>query len=238
MGLPQQIMGYVLGIVVDNRDPLGNGRALILIPGMFEPYHPEWAIPLGWPGAGHPKGGSKFTPKLKAQVAVMFEEGDPESTPAFLTASYGAPEGIPAGPPIIQEAFLAGAQRAGVTGDEIVEQFEQSVEDPTVAAPAELLQLDAAIDQVNEVDVIWEDDAFIMFFVSSATDKRFVLIEKTTKSRFVFNATDGAQGKSVSMELFANTSLIIRSQGIVDISGQNVQIQGRRVLVKQGVTSI
>lgn len=247
MSAPRQVMGFVWGVVVDNRDPLGDGRALIRIPGMFEPHHPEWAVPLGMPGAGHPKGGSKYTPKIDAQVAVIFEEGNPESAPGFLTGPYGAVDGIPDGPPVVQEAYLAGAGKAGISAEQIMQQFYDSIaqlseqddpENPTTSSSAGTLDLAQAIDQVNEVDVVWEDDVFALFFTSSATDKRFVLIDKVSKSRLVFNATDGAQGKSSTIEIFANTSLAIKSNGVIDIQGQSVQIQGRRVASKPGVTTI
>jgi len=224
------ISGFVWGVVVDDKDPLGMGRVKISIPGMFEPSHPEWALPLGWPGSGLPSQGSKYSTKIGAQVAVIFENGDPDAAPGYLTAPYGASEGVPDGPGVVIEAYLKGLSQTSVDTSDIVAAVQ--------SGEFEGLALDSAAEEALETVVIWEDDALAFFITTKETDRRLVMVDKTTFSGIVLNATDGAQGKSVTMEIFANTSIKIGSRGVIDIRAASVQIQGRKVLKKPGVTTI
>lgn len=224
------INGFVWGTVVDDKDPLGIGRVRVRIEGMFEPAHPEWVLPLGWPGAGLPSQGSKYSTKIGAQVAVIFENGDPDSTPGYLTAPYGASEGIPDGTSVVTEAFLKGLAQT----DFATEDLKQAVQDGILSG----LATGEAAEEVVELNVIWEDEAFVFFVTTKETDKRMVMVEKRTLSGIVLNATDGGQSKSVTLDIFANTSIRMRSNGIIDISALGVQIQGRKVAVKPGVTTI
>lgn len=194
--------GFCWGQVIDIEDPLKMGRVRVKIPGMFDEGHPEWCIPVGWPGAGHESQGSRYPLPVDAQVAVFFEHGDPEGAPIVLGGVYPASKGIPAGPPIMAEA----AQSSDT--------------------------------DVNNVVLLWEDDMFRCYVTRTKDDRRLVLLEKETNSNITLNATDGAQKKSKSITLEANTSISIHSNGIVDISGTRVQIQGRVVARKPGVTTI
>lgn len=194
--------GFVWGLVADTNDPLKIGRIRVLIPGMFEPHHPEWAIPIGWPGAGHPSRGSQYpAPPIGGQVAVFFEMSDVSAPPAYICAIYGMAEvgtGV-AGPPMVTAAVKAG-------------------EDP------------------RDITVIWDDDAFKAFVVNRSNDKRLVFAEKTTGSNITLNATDGPNGKSVTLSLEAMTSLSLKCNGIIDIDGTVVQINGTRHIRKGTVT--
>ena len=224
------INGFIWGTVVDDKDPLGMGRVKVRVEGMFEPNHPEWAMPLGWPGAGLPSQGSKYSTKIGAQVAVIFENGDPDSIPGYLPAPYGASTGIPDGPSVVTEAFLRGLDQTDFT----VEDLQQAVRDGSIAG----LPTKEAAEEVVELNVIWEDEAFVFFVTTQDDDRRMVMLEKNTLSGIALNATDGAQNKSVTLEIFANTSIKIGSKGIIDIRAQGVQIQGRKVATKPGVTTI
>jgi hypothetical protein len=204
---PNMLPGFVWGFVIDANDPEGVGRALIQIPGMFEPHHPEWASPLGWPGAGGIGVGSQYPTQVGASVAVLFEHGNIHAPPAFLPTIYGKLEGQSAGPSIVSE---------GINKDE----------DP------------------NKIAVIWEDEAFQIYVTmkkeseDGVDDRRVSIVEKITGSKFEMNATDGAQNKSVSITIAANTGISLLSNGVIDIDGTVVQIQGRRVMRKPGVTTI
>jgi hypothetical protein len=200
------------GEVVDNKDPLRIGRVLWKREGVYEPHHPEWAIPLGWPGAGGVKWGSRYPVEIGAQIAVIFEHGDPDAPPGYLPACYGTEGGLPVWPALDKE--LVKEPQMGVTDA-----------DPL------------------HVTVIWEDDTFRCFIVNQEDDKRIdkrlVLIEKRTNSGIILNARDGASKKAVTLTLAANTGINIRSNGLIDIQGATgVQIQGRKVIKKKGVTSI
>jgi hypothetical protein len=208
------------GVVTDNRDPRGLGRVRFSVPGVFEPQHAEWALPMGWPGAGGLKGGSKYPVEIGAQIGLFFEHGETSAPPGYIPAMYGAVDGVPAGPPIVAEVFR-GAAPAGVAGGpETPQSFDQAAED------------------VLATTVIWEDENFRFFVVNKEDDKRLVIVEKTTGSGIELNASDGAQGRSVTLTLAGNTSLALDSKGVVDIGGTIVQVQGRRVMNKPGVTSI
>jgi hypothetical protein len=212
------IGGFMWGVVVDNYNPERPGLHEIRWrrEGVFEPYHPHWALPIGWAGASQPADGANLVgsrpkpPAIGSQVAVIFEHGDVAAPAVYLAGPYGqASDGRPAWPGIDRELL-----------------------DPAV---------DDAVD-IRDVHVVWEDDTFRIFVVNSAAgngDKRVVLMEKLTGSGLVLNATDGAQGKSITLTLTANTGINIQSNGIINIaSPTGVQIQGRRVMRKPGVTTI
>jgi len=208
------------GTVTDNRDPTGLGRVRFSVPGIFEPQHAEWALPIGWPGAGGTKSGSKYPVEIGAQIAIFFEHGVMKAPPGYMPAMYGAISGVPAGPPVVTEVYR-GAEPSGIAG-----------------ATGTAKSFDQAAADVLATTVIWEDETFRFFVTSKADDKRVVILDKKTGSGIELNAADGAQGNSVSLTLAGNTSLSIQSKGVIDIRGAIVQIQGRRVMTKPGVTGI
>lgn len=198
--------------VVDNKDPLRIGRVLWMREGVFDPQHPEWAIPLGWPGAGGLTRGSRYPVEIGAQIAVIFEHGDPDAPAGYIPMCYGTQEGVPAWPALDAELF----QQENMGTDDA---------DPL------------------HVAIIWEDDTFRFFVVNqddgSRKDRRFVLIEKRTNSGIILNAADGDSTQSITLTLAANTGVNIISNGLINIEGEaGVQIQGRRVVRKKGVTTI
>lgn len=85
-----RITGLLVGTVMDRRDPLRKGRVRVKIPGIFSEGTP-WAKPLTL-GGGTRNNGIFFVPELDAEVAVLFNQGDPDE-PYFLSAHWGAPEG-------------------------------------------------------------------------------------------------------------------------------------------------
>jgi hypothetical protein len=206
--------GFVWGVVTQAKDPQGLGRIRARIPGLFEAGlgHPELIYPFGWPGAGQPEHGSQYPVKVGAQVGIIFEHGDIDATPVYFTAAYGL---VPAGP-----------------------------DEGKNAGPSLIREAIEAGDPAEKTVVIWEDDSFEIFVTmfnkaeDGKDDRRVVIQEKATGSGFTLNAADGAQGKSVSMTLNVNTSLDIQCNGVINIEGTTVQIQGRKVVRKPGVTTI
>lgn len=98
------LAGFVWGVVTDNNDPKKAGRVKFRIPGVYTKEGPDWAIPVGWPGAGGTTQGSFFTVPIGAQIALIFEQGNMHSSPAFLPGPYGQDKsGLPAGPPKISQ---------------------------------------------------------------------------------------------------------------------------------------
>jgi hypothetical protein len=206
--------GFAWGIVTKATDPDGLGRIRARIPGLFEEGlgHPEWIYPIGWPGGGQPEWGSQYPVKVRSQVAVFFEHGDIDASPVYLPGPYGQ--------------MGDGPNKGQNAGPSLVREAVDGKDDG------------------EKTVVIWEDDTFEIFITMYNTaddgkeDRRLVMREKKTGSGFTLNATDGGQSKSVTMDINVNTSLNIQCNGIINIEGTTVQIQGRKVVRKPGVTTI
>lgn len=82
--------GVYVGEVINRDDPDQLGRVRFRVPGMMEPSSP-WARPLSI-GGGAQDRGLFAVPPIGAEVAVWFEQGDPER-PLYLAAQWGAPGG-------------------------------------------------------------------------------------------------------------------------------------------------
>ncbi len=93
----------VVGVVTDRADPLRLGRIRARVPGMFDE-GTAWAKPLS-PGGGIRNNGMFFTPEIGAEVALWFNQGDPDE-PYFMAAHWGLPGGTSEVP---GEAFPADA---------------------------------------------------------------------------------------------------------------------------------
>lgn len=79
------------GVVIDNADPLRIGRVKLMVPGLIEPAS-DWAMPLASAGGGSDALGLYFVPKVGAEVAVLFVQGDVDH-PRYLIGPWGAPGG-------------------------------------------------------------------------------------------------------------------------------------------------
>lgn len=77
------------GVVVDNKDPEKLGRVKLQVPGLVEPAS-GWALPIGCPGGGSDAQGFYFVPKVGAEVAVLFVQGDVDH-PRYLIGAWGKP---------------------------------------------------------------------------------------------------------------------------------------------------
>jgi phage protein D len=66
--------GLVIGIVTDNKDPLGWGRVKVRYPWLSEEHASDWARVVA-PGAGAQRG-LEFLPEIDDEVLVGFDRGD------------------------------------------------------------------------------------------------------------------------------------------------------------------
>lgn len=204
-----KMSGFIWGTVYSNEDPLGAGRVLVNVPGVWEPHHEDWIPVVGWPGSGHPSRGSAYTMPIDAQVLLLFEQGDTEATPVAIPGPMGASTGVPDGPPLVKE----------LVEDEGVE----------TALAVEVIWED----DILRCYVMHEDDE-----EGNPLDRRFVVIDKRSGTHIALNATDGAQHKSGTITLHATTSIDIKSNGTISIEGAQVAIQGRPVANKPGTSTI
>jgi len=82
--------GLYSGVVVERADPRKLGRVRVQIPGLIDDKS-AWAWPLAMPGAGGYRLGFKIIPKVGAEVAVLFMQGDIDR-PYYFAGNWGAPE--------------------------------------------------------------------------------------------------------------------------------------------------
>lgn len=83
-----RFFGMYEGVVYDRDDPLGVGRVRIEIPGLMDNPASAWAWPIGMPGSGSKGQGMKWVPKVGAEVAVWFKQGDPDC-PRYVSGLWG-----------------------------------------------------------------------------------------------------------------------------------------------------
>ncbi len=75
-GVRRRFFGKYRGSVVENVDPLGQARLIVLVPDVLGEMPSTWALPCV-PMAG-PGMGTVFVPPVRASVWVEFEQGDPQ----------------------------------------------------------------------------------------------------------------------------------------------------------------
>lgn len=106
------LVGLYDGVVVDNLDPLCNGRVRVMVPGLIEPAS-GWAMPIGGTGGGSSGQGFYRVPKIGAEVSVQFAQGNIDA-PRFLVGPWGAPGGVPDAPTYLHALTPAEAVQVGV----------------------------------------------------------------------------------------------------------------------------
>lgn len=198
------IKGFMWATVYDNKDPLGLGRVLVTVPGLWDaPHHPHWIYPAGWPASGGGNWGARYTQPIGSQVALIFELGDIESTPIYLPGMNGQSEdGLPSGPQTVKELYRDEGKEAVLDVQTIWE------------------------DDILRCYIITQDDN------GEPSNRQFIVVDKRSGTHIALNATDGGQNRSGTITLHATTSIDIKSLGTVSIEGAQVTIQGRPVAIK------
>ena len=87
LGSAEKLTGMYTGQVVKRDDPLNLGRVKVRVKGLCEP-ESAWAFPMG---GGSVNWGFFFVPKLNAEVAVWFRDGDIQ-LPYYRPANWGKNE--------------------------------------------------------------------------------------------------------------------------------------------------
>jgi len=90
----RRLYGVWIGEVTRRDDPEGRGGVLFRIPGLIEDESADWAREIGVSGGGHAQSGGPFhPPPIGANIAIFFEQGDPDK-PVYLSGPWGAPDGV------------------------------------------------------------------------------------------------------------------------------------------------
>ena len=178
------------------------------------------------------------------KIPGMFDDGHPEWANPFGWPGAGAP-GRGSKYPIqigaqVAVFFEHGDMQAPPGYIPAMYGYDEGVN----AGPDVLKAEQASNQDTNKTAVIWEDEALQIYVTmkDEATDgeddRRVRIVEKSTGSNITLNATDGSNGKSVAIILEANTGIALRSNGMISLDATVVQINGRRVMRKPGVTSL
>jgi hypothetical protein len=85
----KRFFGKYRGSVVENIDPLFQGRLMVIVPDVFGIVPSSWALPCV-PMAGPLMGTSFVPPPIGANVWVEFEQGDPQM-PIWVGCFWSAP---------------------------------------------------------------------------------------------------------------------------------------------------
>ena len=200
------VLGFMYGVVSDNKDPARMGRVRVKIPGLWggaESYH--WMKPCGWPGSGHPRYGSRYPVMQNAQVCVMFEHGNTDDGGVYIPTMYGKTSDVTGGVDTHGPSVVLGQDRTKGFG------------------------LPLTPKQATERVCFWEDSVFSVYLTMHDDDRRFVILHKRSKSYIMVNATDGLEKKAVSVAISGQTAVVIKSQGKIELQGEAVYIQGRSV---------
>jgi len=80
-----------IGVVTNRVDPMKLRRVRVRIPGLIEP-ESGWVWPMTV-GGGAARHGAHIVPLVGADVAVFFNQGDPDH-PYYIGANYGMPGGV------------------------------------------------------------------------------------------------------------------------------------------------
>ena len=169
------------GTVVDNADPEGGSRVKVSVDGLVEPA--AWAYPLDGQGGGAPQTGSHHVPPVGAEVAVWFEQGDP-NYPLYKTLNHGEGE--------------------------------------------ELTPLKEAGSAKEKAEIrAWEYGNFLLVFDCREGKDNLYIKHKTTDD------TIEIDGAGQGIRLKATTALVLEADGVVEIRGSQVVINGERLGVSR-----
>lgn len=106
----RKFLAMYRGVVVDNKDPDRLGRVRLRVPGVIPKEGSAWAYPIGAPGAGSAQRGWYVGPTIGTDVAVWFEQGDPDH-PYYMGGNPGDGE-VP--PEVVAAADAEDATKVAV----------------------------------------------------------------------------------------------------------------------------
>ncbi len=87
--------GKYRGTVINNIDPMFQGRLLVEVPDVLSLVPSSWAVPcVPLAGPTGPPMGVYMVPPIGAGVWVEFEQGDPDS-PIWVGCRWGGPSDVP-----------------------------------------------------------------------------------------------------------------------------------------------
>jgi hypothetical protein len=115
-GSDQKFFGKYRGTVINNIDPLMEGRLMVEVPDVLSLSPSSWAVPcVPLAGPTGPPMGVYLVPPIGAGVWIEFEKGDPDY-PIWVGCRWGSAAGVPtlalAGLPVSPNIVL---QTAGQT---------------------------------------------------------------------------------------------------------------------------
>jgi len=115
-GSDQKFFGKYRGTVINNIDPLQQGRLMVEVPDVLSLAPSSWAVPcVPLAGPTGPPMGVYLVPPIGTGVWIEFEKGDPDY-PIWVGCRWGAPASVPtlalAGLPVSPNIVL---QTAGQT---------------------------------------------------------------------------------------------------------------------------
>ena len=115
-GSDQKFFGKYRGTVINNVDPLMEGRLMVEVPDVLSLSPSSWALPcVPLAGPTGPPMGVYLVPPIGAGVWIEFEKGDPDY-PLWVGCRWGSAAGVPtlalAGLPVSPNIVL---QTAGQT---------------------------------------------------------------------------------------------------------------------------
>jgi hypothetical protein len=122
-GSDQKFFGKYRGTVINNIDPMMEGRLMLEVPDVLSLSPSSWALPcVPLAGPTGPPMGVYLVPPIGAGVWVEFEKGDPDY-PIWVGCRWGSAAGVPtlalAGLPVSPNIVLQTAGQTAVVISDI-----------------------------------------------------------------------------------------------------------------------
>ncbi len=200
-----------VGVVINRADPDKLGRVKFRIPGLI--VESAWAFQGGAPGAGGGgtgRRGLKWVPKLDAHVCVWFHQGDIDH-PFYLTGNWGAPDDKDG----VERNESPGGGKEPAIGHFVSEDEAPDLDEGEVAAET------TAEDDPDILQM--ETDDFHVMIDEREGKRRFQIRHKKTGDNVEYDVEASA------WLMRATTSIDLQCLGLINIQGNQIQINGRLV---------